>query len=116
MHAAVSGESRNYVADILTLQAYISDQIKIYLTDTLVYETSIFMLNLETHLFALAHKKIVFYDAIYIFRGTIINFLVLSLVLLHMLTHTFEGSFKCEVCSTLFGYKEHLCTHTGEGR
>ena len=90
MHTAVSVESRNYVADILTLKASISGQRKIYLTDTLVYhfwnlleksfvvadtwswnelpaalrlitETSIVMLNLETHLIALAHKKIVFF-------------------------------------------------------
>ena len=43
MHAAVSGGSRNYVADILTLKAYISGQRKIYLTDTLVYDVRNFL-------------------------------------------------------------------------
>ena len=37
MHTAVSVESRNYVADILTLKASISGQRNIFLTDTLVY-------------------------------------------------------------------------------
>ena len=43
MQAAVSGESRNYVADILTLKASISGQRKIYLTDSLVYDVRIFL-------------------------------------------------------------------------
>ena len=43
MHVAVSGESRNYVADILTLKASISGQRKIYLTDTLAYDVRNFL-------------------------------------------------------------------------